>query len=174
MISTSTQLLVAEDQAERGNHLPLAWFLFHIELIAGGADWARWYEVDLDWPVGADVEVFNVSLARGSDGRVEAMTVPGCGTYEFSYNTNVVAGYIYDGRSPCRPRPPSTASPTKAPTLAPEVAPTPSPETAAPTPPETAVPISDTAAPTPETDGAQNHLPRLAWMLLLPPVLASM
>mmetsp|Transcript_490 Transcript_490/g.1417 ORF Transcript_490/g.1417 Transcript_490/m.1417 type:complete len:557 (-) Transcript_490:149-1819(-) len=98
---SATQFRVARAQAAVGRMLPLAWFLLIVELFAGeqGAFTSTWYGAERD----ARASFAHVGLARTPAGRIEAMTVPGCGTFTFSYDAEGVVE-AYDGpRAACEP-----------------------------------------------------------------------
>ena len=119
LLSSSTQLAAARASATSGNYVPLAWFVFNVDLIAGEGSISTFYE---DERQGRTRRVA-VALER-TNGAVASLTVPGCGTFTFEYDGNELVGYG-GPNSRCAPdldgapmptlRPP-TAKPTSEPT----------------------------------------------------------
>lgn len=168
LLSSSTQLAAARASAASGNYVPLAWFVFNVDLIAGeGGTTSTFYE---DERQGRTRRVA-VALERSDTGAVTSLAVPSCGTFTFEYDGNELVGYDgpdsrcvpdVEGAPTAKPtRPPPTPRPSRQPTREPSYKPTPPraeptqeptrPSTEAPVPQPTTLACADD--PTGDNDG---------------------
>ena len=130
LLSSSTQLAAARASAASGNYLPLAWFVFNVDLIAGeGGTISTFYE---DERQGRTRRVA-IELDRSDTGAVTSLAVPGCGTFTFEYDGDELVGYAgpgprcvpdLDGAMTPRPTPKPTRPPRAEPTQEPTSRPT--------------------------------------------------
>ena len=94
LLSSSTQLGVARERADvHADLLPFEWYLFNVGLVGDETSTTFFERASL-----GIVETFDVGLDRTTTGGpVSQLRVPGCGTYDFSYDaaTGHLSSYTY-------------------------------------------------------------------------------
>merc|ERR1719353_466650 len=90
LLSTSSMLAIARYHSARGNMVLMDRFLFFLDIV-GDEETVRFYEQGRS----AQANEYNKAyvatasiIRQEKGGRIEKLSVPGCGTFVFTYNGN--------------------------------------------------------------------------------------
>ena len=85
-LSTVTQLQLGLSRSMQDNWVPLAWFLFNVELLSTGANRAPVYQaVSRGKP---EAKVACAKIKRNKDGNIVELQIPSCPTLKITWKTD--------------------------------------------------------------------------------------